>query len=191
MTKKRRILSVIMAVALVASMMFAMTANTYAATDAGNITVNFVFLQEGDDLGLGGSITIPANHTRLYEVPNPTDDTSMLIPDSKVSVMDATLWYLEENGCYDATENALTWFREPLQKEDGTWYVKNWGGMIESMFATPNERTNDPTDQNWWKGNAWIYSVNGVESELFATNVEATDGMTITWNYKYVEEELN
>ena len=47
MTKKKRILSVIMAVALVASMMFAMTATTYAVTDSEvRVTVKFY---DGDE----------------------------------------------------------------------------------------------------------------------------------------------
>ncbi len=180
-----------LAIVLALVMVFAMTATAFAETNTGNITVNLVFQQEGVDLGVGGSITIPGDYTRLYAPPVATDDTSILVPTNKCSVMDATLWYLDSMGCYDAAENNLTWYREPLQKADGSWYVKNWGGQIESMFATANKRTNPVTDTEWWKGNAWIYSVNGTESDLFATNVEATDGMTITWNYKYVEKNMN
>jgi len=189
MTKKRRILSVIMAVAMVASMMFAMTANTYANTDSIDVTVTFQM--EGEDM-MSVPVTLPVELGRQYSVPEPTDDNSLILSADKISVMDATYAALNEMGCFDPVENELSWYREPLQKDDGTWYVKNWGGQIESMLATPNERTNDPTDQKWWKGNAWMYSTDGgaTENLEFATNVEATDGMVIVWNYRYVEKDL-
>lgn len=188
----RKNLKKVLSIVMILTMVFAMSATAFANTSSTNdVTVNLVFQQEEVDLGLGESISVPGTHTRLYTAPNSTDDMSLLVPNTKTSVMDATLWYLDSIECYDATENALTWYREPLQKEDGTWYVKNWGGQIESMFATPNERTNSVTDTEWWKGYAWIVSINGVESDNFATNVEVANGMTITWNYKYVEKNLN
>lgn len=67
MTKKRRILSVIMAVALVASMMFAMTANTYATTDEGTInvyvTVERTLLGNQDPILAPTKVTVPEGST--------------------------------------------------------------------------------------------------------------------------------
>lgn len=182
----KKILSIVM----VLTMVFAMSATAFAGT-TNDITVNIEFLYDGVDLGLGGTITIPGDYTRFYELPEDADDNSILVPANEVSVMDATLWYLDSIYCYDAVENELSWYLEPVADGQGNYIVKNWGGQIESMFATPNERLNSALDTEWWEGYAWIYSVNGVESDLFATNVEATNGMTITWDYKYVEKNLN
>lgn len=70
MTKKRRILSVIMAVALVASMMFAMTANTYAATDAGTANITYVTYYESDPTAYEFDWQVAAAGQNLYNVVN-------------------------------------------------------------------------------------------------------------------------
>ncbi len=67
MKTRKRILSVIMAVAMVASMMFAMTANTYAATDAGTIdvyvTVERTLLGNQDPILAPTKVTVPEGST--------------------------------------------------------------------------------------------------------------------------------
>ena len=187
-TKKN---SKILALLLALAMVFVMSVPAFADTN-NQVNVTVVFQQEGVEL-MSVPVTVTANSDRLYTVPNQTDDNSLIITQDRVSVIDATYKALSEVGCYDSTENALSWYREPLQNNDGTWYTKNWGGQINSMFATPNERLNSPTDMHWWKGNAWMYSTDGgiTDNALFGTNVEVTDGMQIIWNYKYVEKNMD
>ncbi|MBR3706181.1 MAG: hypothetical protein IKM19_04360, partial [Firmicutes bacterium] len=64
------------------------------------------------------------------------------------------------------------------------------GGMyITKMLGLETETAAD-TSLTVWRGYAWEYEIEYAESDLYATNVAATDGMTISWWYRYCEEPI-
>ena len=73
MTKKRRILSVIMAVALVASMMFAMTANTFAATNGSATCIVQIYDMDDDVSYVVDSATVASGQS-VYDAINGSFD---------------------------------------------------------------------------------------------------------------------
>ena len=195
MTKKRRILSVIMAVALIASMMFAMTANTYAATDA-EVTVTVEFY-DGDEYLMDWDVTIDpstmtnADWNALYQIPalvgNQSYHANLLMNNQRPSAMDATIKALQEIGVDDGTQ--VYWdYGYPVTNSSTIL-----GGYITDIFGLGTVTDTALTTPSLWVGDAWLYSIttsNGtVVPNLYATNVALQDGMTITWTYTYGIEE--
>lgn len=167
MTKKRRILSVIMAVALVASMMFAMTANTYAA-DAGSVSVSITtgnFDTDGNYTGNGSpltTITVPLTDRQitLDELDAYVNDYQLketfYLPDGatdplpgKASVLDAVLAVLFEEG-YDDIRTGWSSYSDPSNGFFPGGYINDFGGT---------NAINNVTYVNKADGYIWGHSV--------------------------------
>ncbi len=198
MTKKKRILSVIMAVALVASMMFAMTATTYAVTDSEvSVTVKFY---DGDEFLLDREVRINpstmtnSNWNALYQIPalvgNQSYHENLLMNNQRPSAMDATILALQEMGSADGTQ--VYWdYGYPVTNSSTIL-----GGYITDIFGQGTVTNTALTTPSLWVGDAWLYSITTssgtVVPNLYATNVALQDGMTITWTYTYgIEEPIN
>ncbi len=184
MTKRKRILSVIMAVAMVASMMFAMTANTYANTDnAMTVTVECYNMTDyGAPVAEYFEVTIdPDNFTRVYEIP--ANVSSDVITDAKTpTVMDAVAQALK------------------LQNSDIPWDLPEGetnyiGGYLPTICGLSTQTAAD-SSSTVWRGYAWMYSLDFYTAEtpsftdLYATNVPLEDGMNIVWTYDYREQPI-
>ena len=183
MTKKRRILSVIMAVALVASMMFAMTANTFAATDE-TITVTVKLDTRSYDLSpalkdknnnlLGGTqvtysnVTLPAGSTVWDAVQKVAADNNFELQYKTVA---------------DYYDSSITHYAVQDIAQVGENTIENAG--TKSAFIT----TASPYDERgYYYESGWVYGLTPAGStEFFPGNymdaVEIVDGETITLHY--------
>ncbi len=175
MTKKRRILSVIMAVVMAASMMFAMTANTYAATDE-NITVTVKFDTRSYDLNakmvktdgetlvsdspvVEYTVTVPAGSTALDAVEKAAGDNGFEV----------------ETKSFGETNVAIT-------------DIGNVGENHLTVAQLENSFIRLGTGENAYNVSGWIYGITPVGStEFFPSNYmndyTLSDGMVVSMHY--------
>lgn len=207
MKTRKRILSVIMAVAMVASMMFAMTANTYAATDEGYVTVSVVqnnFNESGEYVGGGNAVTIDGKTIVDYQVPISTVEEYigygykyLYLPadvedpmNGQASVLDAIITALDLNGVTDI-ETGWDYTNIPEKNLYPGGYIHN----INSDSRVSNTVTTY-TDENgkvWNRsyGHGWnvAYSENGTMTvpTQYASNIALTPGMNIIIDISYFD----
>lgn len=133
MTKKRRILSVIMAVALVASMMFAMTANTYAATDAGSATIDFYIYDEDADTSWNvDHVTVDAGQS-VYAALNDLDYYEPVWQQSTDVFNGDTVYYLTK--FMDEPSNVNV---DHQYNADGSGWSIDWGWLFTVNDVMPS-----------------------------------------------------
>ena len=174
MTKnKRKVIALMMAMVMVMASMFAVTGTTFAGTDE-NITVTVEFAS--DSIYECKTVTLDANSGHLYTIPE--NPGTAVITANTPTIMDATFDALGQIG---STEDFIT----------GWDTVDPRGGMyITAMLGAQTETAAD-SSATVWRGYAWKYLVNGVESDLYATNVALQNGDVITWMYDFCEEPIN
>lgn len=175
MTKRKRILSVIMAVAMVASMMFAMTANTYA-TENNTKTVTVEFIDEAGTVYEVQEVTFDDSFVRTAYSTDGNPGTAV-IRDNRPTVMDATYAALKALG----KDNDMITGWDTVDPRGGMYVTKMLGLQTETAADT---------SETVWRGYAWEYEIGYVKSELYATNVEVQDGDVISWWYRYCEEPM-
>lgn len=132
MKTRKRILSVIMAVALVASMMFAMTANTFAATDAGSATLNIYIVDESTGTGTCVDTMSVAAGQSVFDAVNALDYYE-------------PVWSTGTD-IFDGSE---------------TKYLESFIGYL-SFVNVDHFYNPDPNGKSWSKDWGWLYTVDGV-----------------------------
>lgn len=185
-----------LAIVLAFVMVFAMTTVAFANTNS-DITVNVEFY-DGDELLMSWPVTIdPSSMTdsdwnALYTIPtlqgNQYYNANLLLNGNRPSAMDATLTALTDMDTLGDSEVGWDYY---LHEDTNKTELR--GGYLSNIFGYTTETDYSKTTGSLWVGNAWLYKItdaNGAEvSNLYATNVPLTDGMTITWTYTYGIEE--
>lgn len=200
MTKKKRILSVIMAVALVASMMFAMTANTYAATNDGYVTVSVVqnnFDLTGKYVGGGTAVTIDGNTIVNYQVPISQVEEYvevgykyLYLPgdvedpmNGEASVLDAIIAALDLNGVSDI-DAGWDYTNMPAYGLYPGGYIHNINSdsRVSNTVTTYTDENGVVWNRSYGSGWTVAYSVNGGSMTVpgvYTSNIALTPGMNI------------
>lgn len=140
MKTRKRILSVIMAVAMVASMMFAMTANTYAATDNVNANITLRLYYEGvsEPADFDSAVLDVAEGTTIYDVI--TSEFGYYDPEWTTGTdpyNGQTTKYLKTFKLGEEAKNVSYVYRE-----DGSGWSIDWGWIYtvnDKMPSFPNE----------------------------------------------------
>lgn len=124
--------------------------------------------------------------------------SNKVLPDAdRPSVLDASWQAFDEMGII-GNDFVSGWGKEP--QKDGT--IEWQGVWVDGMFDMSTDQdlniSYPPTGGNdgYWAGDAWLVSVVDADgnvvisgdpdqmmSDLYASNVQFEDGMTITWNY--------
>lgn len=167
----KRILSIVM----ILTMVFAMSATSFAGTNQ-VIDVTVEFIDENGSVYEVTTVSFDTNNFNghLYTIPN--NPGSAVITANTPTVMDASYKALQELGMNGGMITG--------------WDTEGAGGMyITKMLGLETETAAD-TSPTVWRGYAWEYEIEYAESDLYATNVAATDGMTISWWYRYCEEPI-
>lgn len=168
----KKILSIVM----ILTMVFAMSATAFASANQ-IIDVTVEFIDENGSVYEVETVSFDTNsfNGHLYTIPN--NPGTAVITTNTPTVMDATYKALQELGM---SSGMIT-----------GWDTENSeGGMyITKMLGLETETAAD-TSTTVWRGYAWEYEIEYAEADLYATNVAATDGMTISWWYRYCEEPI-
>lgn len=183
---------------LVLAMLLSLSVTAFAAIPAGGSITATVEFYNGEDLLMDWPVTMTAaNATTSYEIPkletNQYYNSTIVMNDNRPSAMDATLVALEEIG---TPEQVSGWGRK---YHEDTGLTEIQGAYLDTIFGettvTTDYKAPTATTAGYWEGNSWLYKVvdadgNVVvepdsENDVYATNVELEEGMTITWTYTY------
>ena len=178
MSRKRnfkKMASILMAMAMVVSVMFATTATTFAAENATvSVTVEFAY----DDVYLYDTVNYNTNTFTRTQYTIPTNPGTAVITSNTPTVMDATLDALD--AVAPSQEVIMGW--DTVDTRGGAYITK----MIGQQTVTAAD-----SSATVWKGYAWKYLINGEEADLYATNIALENGDVITWIYDYCTEPID
>lgn len=163
-----------LAIVLALIMVFAMTATAFAET---NSTINYVVeftygdnyqYYEGD---FGSSFTRTA-----YSTDGKVG--TAIIRTNTPTILDAT--YAALNDIAPSDEVIIGW--DTVDSRGGAYITKMLGQQTETAADSSSTE---------WRGWAWKYYINGVEADLYATNIAVNDNDVITWSYEYCTEPIS
>ncbi|WP_346896314.1 DUF4430 domain-containing protein [Clostridium sp. UBA7503] len=86
---------------------------------------------------------------------------------------------------YPNTSAAISynWDLKPYAGKPGIYFL-----YFDGMTTVDNGTVQNPDGTHTWTGDTWTFYVNGVKSDLYASNISLTDGMTIVFDYGTVSE---
>ena len=197
MKKFGKLTSLLLALVLV----FSLSVTAFAAIPpSGSINATVVFY-DGDEYLMDWAVEMTEkNATTSYEIPTPGPgqylDSRIISNANRPSAMDATLVALDEIG----TPETIGWDYYPVSST----LTEIRGGYLDTIFGYTTETTAylEPTENynGYWEGNAWLYKVldadgnvvvePGINDDVYATNIELEEGMTIVWTYTYDIHEV-
>lgn len=173
--KNKRIFTVFMAMLLTLSMMIATTAVSFAAENATvDVTVEFTY----DDVYLYDELSYDTNTFTRTQYTIPSNPGTAVITGNTPTVMDATLDALDDVAA--GQEVIMGW--DTVDTRGGAYITK----MIGQQTVTAAD-----SSATVWRGYAWKYYINGVEADLYATNIALQDGDVISWTYDYCTEPID
>lgn len=156
-------------------MMFALAAPAMAAEqDAGTVKVTVVVQQQDDGatepttLFTTNELTVPAG-TSVYDLIRNNVEEITATSWKTVDILDTETW--QPTGQTGKVLESLTYEDE----EGETYTLTNWGSN------TPGSTS----EAGSYAGQAWGYTVNGVEPEVYMDHYELTTNATIILNYQY------
>lgn len=167
----KKVLSIVM----ILTMVFAMTATAFANTNATiNYTVEFAY---GDNYEYFEGDFDTATFTRTaYSTAGKTG--TAIITGNTPTILDATYAALGEVA--PSEEMIIGW--DTVDPRGGAYVTKMLGQQTETAADSSSTE---------WRGWAWKYYINGVEADLYATNIAVQDGDVITWIYDYCVEAIS
>lgn len=86
---------------------------------------------------------------------------------------------------YPNTEAAISynWDLHPAKYNPGIYFI-----YFDGLTTANSNTVQNPDGSYTWTGDTWTLYVDGVKSELYASNVAIKDGTTITFEYAPVSE---
>ncbi|WP_347488656.1 hypothetical protein ABDB91_15840 [Desulfoscipio sp. XC116] len=196
--KKQKLLSLMFAAVMVFALFAGFPASAFAdSTIDATVVVEFY---GADPTEWPTTVNVPFDINSTYEwhdtlPPDNYYNEHVVFPADRPSVLDASWQAFEEMGIA-GDEFIWGWDKKP--HADGTveWRGVWVDGMFDMVTAdSGNSYLPTPGHDGYWEGDAWLYEVRDADgnvvvpadptmtSGLYASNVELTDGMTITWNY--------
>ncbi|MDR2089507.1 MAG: hypothetical protein LBP73_09145 [Clostridiales Family XIII bacterium] len=140
-----------------------------------DVTIDPETFDISDTYGWPG--TLPTNNCYGADVVQPAN---------RPTVLDATWIAFDETGIFDTVEaSGWGWDKYP----EGN--LTEWRGIwVDGIFGYYAEEDPIWSSSSHWAGYAWTYTIDGIDPELYSSNIELTDGMTITWNYAWTEADI-
>ncbi len=175
---KKRLLSLVLAVVMVLSM----SMSVFAAEVTTDKVTAHVVLDAGsyEDLGVLNQedITLSATDFKtLFTVPSGATHNYQ----NKITVMDMTVQAATQWGIKDTL--VINW---------DTYNVPNGCYMSEIFGLGTKEVSSHYSSvegESYWTGYNWVLRVNGQKATLYGSNIQVSDGDTITWSYELTTEK--